>query len=853
MSKQPSELEKSALVDASPEASKPGVQTLRERFQEFLQLLELNNKVLKIISDMEEKSQGNYLFDNKYILNMLDELNDALGKIIEIMIYIGGDSYRELRERFNKINSSIDSLMPGNQKVEEEVFVLPLESIGREHAQTMGSKNANLGEMKSKLDIPVPGGFGISSWGYKRFIDSNDLQTKISELIKSTDYKKNEDLKESAEAIRAMILNSPVPSDLVDEINESYHKLIAPLEYKKISVRSSAIGEDTLHSFAGQYYTFINVSENEITNCYRMILASKFTPRAIYYFLSHLITESDLAMGVCCQVMVDAQASGVAYSHNPVDKSDDSINIYSIYGLGDYLNSGKLSPDYFRVSRKDGTVIDRNIADKPVRLVLGESDGAIEEPVPENMRNTPSITPEHIAQITGYLLKLEEYYGFQLDIEWAVDKSGELYLLQSRPLHILDIRDDLVEPDMSSAKMLSKRGVVVCPGAGIGPIYHVTARPNEVLEIPQGVVLATKNPAPWLILTMERISALVTEVGGVANHLATIAREYQVPTLASVKNVASIPEGTIVTVDATKAIIYEGEYQDLVKARETEDIFDDVEVFNLLERIMKKISPLNLINPGDPNFQIQNCRTLHDIMRFAHQKAIVELFRGERFEKRRKWSEMYLKTDLPVKINILLLEGELKKYKIKRGISNKEIQSVPFCAFWKGVNQQGWQNQKKIVERYSIISKIETWATGDRESEYSKKSFVILGSNYMLFSLHLGYHLMTIESMITPEPDKNFVKLQHKGGGASRERRIRRIKLISSVLSLMGFEHHSSGDVLDTTLACESDECMIEKLSIIGRLTMMTKQLDMALGNDRIAEWHTNDIIRQLGLGAKES
>ena len=118
----------------------------------------------------------------------------------------------------------------------------------------------------------------------------------------------------------------------------------------------------------------------------------------------------------------------------------------------------------------------------------------------------------------------------------------------------------------------------------------------------------------------------------------------------------------------------------------------------------------------------------------------------------------------------------------------------------------------------------------------------------MLLSLHLGYHMMTVEAMQTEDPGSNFVKLQHKGGGASRERRIRRIELLSEILHRLGFIRHSSGDVLDTELHYESEDKIAEKLTLIGKLTMMTKQLDMALGNDRIAQWHTGDIMRRLGL-----
>jgi pyruvate,water dikinase len=138
--------------------------------------------------------------------------------------------------------------------------------------------------------------------------------------------------------------------------------------------------------------------------------------------------------------------------------------------------------------------------------------------------------------------------------------------------------------------------------------------------------------------------------------------------------------------------------------------------------------------------------------------------------------------------------------------------------------------------------------TGSRQ-DFAETSFALMSTQYMLLSLHLGYHFTTFESLLTPEPSKNYIRMQFKGGGASGDRRARRIRLVMSLLSRMGFEHASRGDFLDTSFSYADEAATAHRLRLLGRLTMLTKQLDMALSNDSITDWYTEDFAAKLGLG----
>ncbi len=824
-----------------------GLQVLQDKFTHFLALLEKNNQVLKSIGDMDEKSQGEHLFDMNYIRARVAEVRSGVSEVIERIIALGGDPYKPLRDEFAAIDAEVDELVQGNRPIHEDDFTIPLDQLARERAHSVGSKNAQLGELKGKLGLPVPDGFAITAWAYKQFVDANNLQTRITESINSLDIKYHDDLVRASQEIQAMVVSSPIPANLVESIQRSCRELVQRCFCKTFSMRSSAIGEDTLFSFAGQYRSFLNVTCDELIDCYRSVLASKFTPQAIYYFLSHELSESELAMSVCCMAMVDAAASGAIYTRDPVRPDDDCVLVSSIYGLGKYLVDGTLTPDLFRISRADASLRESHLAKKQVRLVALPGGGTAEEAVPEADQESPSLSEQHLKEIFEFAVKIEAHYGSPQDIEWALDRHGRLFVLQTRPLRVIRARSTGASTDSSGFEVLRAEGTTVCPGAGCGPIAHATST-QDLPSVPEGAILVAPNPFPGLITVMGKVNALVTEVGGVASHMATLAREYRIPTLVGVRRAAELPAGHLVTVDATRATIYAGAYPDLCAARRPEiELFEDTAILNLLNRILTKISPLNLFHPHDPNFTIENCRTYHDITRFAHQRAMDEMFsRGKNMEHKERFS-LRLKSEIPLEVNIVYIDRDTSELQERGWIAEDEIASAPLKAFWDGVRKEGWVSDAPSPTVGGFISILATHLATDKE-EFLESSFAILSKEYMILSLHLGYHFTTVEAVCTPEPNKNYIRMQHKGGGASLDRRTRRVQLIQDLLSQIGFEHTGKGDFLDSSVSYLDSLTILQTLHLLGRITMVTKQLDIALSNDAITRWYLDDFMKKLGL-----
>ena len=820
---------------------------IQDKFRLFRMLLDKNNHALKIISDLEEKSQGEYLFDLNYITSSLQDLRAAIGDIIDNMIIIGGDDYLPLKERFTEIDSRISAILPGDKGILEDELTIRFDEITAERSWSIGSKNAQLGEIKAKLGLPVPDGFAITSWAYKKFMDSSGLQGEINSLLEGLNPNNYNELVAVSTEIRHLLMETKAPDSLVKAIEKRCKEMSECAGSCRFAFRSSALGEDSQFSFAGRYATFLNVHQSDLVEKYVEIIASKFTPKAIYYFLSHGLNESHLAMGVGCLRMIDASASGVVYTHDPVNPENDSIMVNSVFGLGNRIVDGTVNADIFRISRHNKSIVESAIAEKHTRLVADPNGGIREIDNDDEVKMMPSLNHEQLEKLSEYALRIEEHYGCPQDIEWAADEDGDIYVLQARPLRIIKRRQHYSGLDFSNLTVLRKAGTTVCPGAGAGQVFYARG-PEDLPRVPKDSVLFASRPFPGLVTVLDHVRALVTEVGGSASHMATIAREFRIPTVAGVSEIESIEIGRSVTVDATSGTIYDGIQPEVVEARKKEyDMFEDSELFQLLARLLRRISPLNLLHPSAPDFEAKNCQTFHDITRFCHQKSIEEMFTGAKELEGKEHICCKLQSDIPLNVNFIYLDQDQSKFYAKRLIQEADIASDPMHCYWNGIKKEGWPKTPPANFR-GLASAVSSDIPTRRNMRFSQNSYAILSKEYMIASLRMGYHFTTVEAMVTNLPSKNYIRMQYKDGGASLDRRVRRIRLIMNLLTQLGFEHHSTGDFLDSAFSYGNREETCKKLYLIGRITMMTKQLDMALSNDKVAEWYYLEFMRKLEM-----
>ncbi len=833
--------------DSSSGGAEAALREVQAKFRHFTRLLESHNQIMRLTSDMEEKSQGEYLFDINYIRSSLEQIREQVAIVVPAMIDLGGPSYKPLSERAEEIMLEIEEAVPTWRGIPEDNYAISVDRLNRHRAGSVGSKMAQLGEMKTKLGLTVPDGFAISAWAYKRFIDVNDLQARINRMIESLNITRYQDLVSVSRRIRRFIMAGSIPDDVVNAIQQKYGELMTRCPGKRLAVRSSAIGEDTLYSFAGQYATYLNVRGREMIDRYREVLASAFTPQAIYYFLSHSFTASTVAMSAGCVTIVDAVAAGVIYTRSPIPQHENCVLISSIWGLGKYLVEGRLTPDSFCLNRNTGQVNARSVARKRVRLVLDANGGTREEPVPAGQQEAPSVTDEQLQQLLAIARRIEDHYGAAQDIEFAIDREGKINLLQTRPLRLSPSVPEGEPIDRSGLVRVLDGGMTVSSGVGGGPVYHATSV-EDLAGVPDGAVLVTPNSFPGIITVMGKVSAIVTGVGGVANHMATLAREYQVPTVGGLKEARHLKTGLPVTVDARVGVIYEGIQETLIRSHRSErDLLEDMAIFVILESVMNHITPLHMLHPDSEEFSIDNCRTLHDLTRFVHQKAMEEMFSGAMAVRDAAEVSLQLKTDMPMQVHVVYIDREPPDSG-KRMLPVGELDSRPMEAYWKGVVAEGWPRATLPSNFVTLKGATIGQNNASGQAAFRETSYAILGREYMVFNVHMGYHFASVESMYTPESSKNYIRMEYKDGGAPLDRRIRRINLIAGILKQIGFENKSSADYLNAVIAYLPPHEVEEKLILLGRLTMMTKQLDMALSSDGVAEWYMEDFLRKLGV-----
>jgi pyruvate, water dikinase len=833
----------SKVIKKENESGKQNFLQLKQSYEIFSNILDMNNRALSIIGDMKEKASGEYIFDRNYINKSVDDLIKVMNEFCNNFIMLGGKKYSDLNNINSDITYRIEDII-GTKTTSTDKYVILLAELVSTSASFAGSKNANLGELTSIPYINVPDGFAITTLSFNTFIQFNNLEEKINSIINQVNIGKFGDLVFLSEKIQKLILESEIPEQIAKEIISAYNDLmIHEGSETRISVRSSAIGEDTQFSFAGQYKTVLNVGRDSILDAYKQVLASKFNHKAIYYFLSHGLNESELAMSVGCYIQINSIKSGVIYTQNPAGGSENILIINAIRGQGKLLVDGSESPEIISVSKKDLSITERISSLQKKKLIIDEYDKLklVEISISED---TEVLSDDEVNEMAESAIIIENHYGCPQDIEWAIDDSGKLFMLQARPLKVFP-KSNVKMPDTSNYEIVLEGGITACPGAGSGIIYN-TNNPNEIGNIPAKSVIVSNNPVPGLLAAIREASAFVCKTGSMASHLVTIAREYGIPTLVGINDTDILTDGELVTVDAVNAVIYKGEIPELIDTlKPDEALIDEIQTLQTLKRINAYITPLNLTDVNNDSFKIESCKSYHDILRFVHQKAIEEMFETARKLSLISSNRIKLKSEIPLKLEIIYLD---KIPANKKNIDDTEIESKPLNSFWSGVLHEGWTIPPAIQDMKGLLSVVATDMTNQKLNKLAEKSYAVAADDFMILSLRMGYHYSTIEAFAGIEPSKNYIKLKYMEGGAMIERRVRRIRIITDILRSYGFIVVTKSDFLDASISYESIDITLEKLFMLGRMTMLTKQLDMALTDDEDTESYKEEIIEKLSL-----
>jgi len=805
---------------------------LAEKYKWYREFLVHNHEALQMISDLERLQQGNEPFTLPAVKDDYHRLFDATTKLVEALNTLSGGKYKELSKACRDLHEEIDPLFSKAFPRRTNELVLSLEELKPHMVGIAGSKAANLATAGNSLGLPIPPGFVITANAFWSFIEQNHLSEPIDEMLASVLSAEPDEFESAAEAVQNRILESPVPSSLEEAILKAYENLeVKTRKGILIAMRSSAVGEDTEASFAGQYTTVLNVGKEELPAAYKTVLAGKYSPRAIRYRMRTGLDDRDTPMCVAGVVMIDAQSSGVCYSTDPSDSTSSEVQVSAIWGLGEHLVSGEASPDTFHVDRKTLRITGKEINEKTHRIVLVKDGGTRLEETPEAAKELPAIDDEVARLLAEYSLKLETHFGSPQDVEWCLDHSGRLFILQSRPLGLSQSR----RQDTSQTKDHPGRPVLLSTGNNAS---RGTASGRVVLgaSLKDGLkdgILVAKTASPEYAKFAGSIKGIITDLGSVASHLASVAREFGIPMIVNTGNATGTLEpGATITMVADTTTVYDGKVSELEETRlpAKDNVFRSP-LHQKLDAVLAKISPLNLTDPEASTFTPEHCETYHDIIRYSHEKVVKEMF-GLSGQAAAGVKSVKMTSSIPLALYFVDLGGGLEENLTTcDDITPEAITSVPMKALWRGLSHPGISWAGGIGVTSKDLMPLMVSGTPPQMASYA-----ILSNEYVNLSIKFGYHYATIDILWTDNPEDNYISLQFGGGAGSYHGRSLRIHFISEVLQELGFMLDISGDVLDATVKGYDAPNMEETLDQLGRLLASTRLLDLAIPSPDLVE-----------------
>ena len=841
--------------------------SFKEKLNHFQSLLNSNDEALKLMSGLSEllvsgrpfsRGQTHQTFlgivknteevvkhlsimcDGKYksLVKQVALIEDQCSKILAPRIYCpGGWDCPELNCNVCEKTKNDSPDRPYSYKVED---------ISTENTREVGGKMSRLCEVHNKLNIPIPGGFCLTSRCFEDFLSQGDLYLQIDEALSSIDFDDNAQVQQASQVIQALIVSAPIPGHIEKEILDNYKHLTKEKDDVLLSVRSSAVGEDDVHySFAGLHYTALNVSKSNLIDACFEVLISKYLPQSLVYRYVKGLRDVDMPMSIGCMQMIDAKAGGVLFTRDPMNVRKGII-IQAVRGLGTKVVDGSVTPQEFIVERNGtGKILEFKKGNQKFRTVPMSTDGLHEDKIPNDIINEPCLKEYQIKKLVEYALKIEKHFGSPQDIEWAIDNNNEIYILQTRPLAIsnpltADISKNVDSQELNSIySVLIDSGECASPGVGSGRVFF-PKRFKDLINFPSGGILVVKKVSPELTRVLHKTSGLVADIGNTTGHLSIIARELGIPVLVNTHDATThLSNGMTVTIDARDTKVYLGKVTELIEKNNsgssTKNTFMKSPMYRIWQHLSKLITPLNLTEPDSSEFAPENCETLHDVTRFAHEFAMREMFslyESAHFEEKFAYP---LKFPVPLDIHVIDLGKGLKEIKGKHSITPDDVVSEPFRYLIKGMTTPGirWAGPLPIDFRGLTNLLMTNIVDSNRSNrDLGSRSYAFVSDHYLNFFSRLGYHFSRLDAYISDEINSNYINFNFRGGAAEPIRKMRRAKIIAKILESLNFSVNHVTDNVFATIRKIPSPSILNLLNEIGRLMGAVRNVDATLITD---------------------
>ena len=841
---------------AREEAVKAAV---RRRCEGFRRLLSANKRALQAMSSMEELLHDQRIFGMEEVRAASTRATAAVFQMVRELEALSGNAWPGLPAALTGITAQMETRLARPVGEPQGPLVVDVRDLRLAHAALAGGKMASLGEVVAHVGLPVPDGFVVTVAGYERFMNHAGLRDELERRMQATDSESLDNLLELSSALQRCILAAPLPPELEAAIVEG----VAALRARHgadflLALRSSAVGEDAPGlSFAGQYRSELQVPPEEAVQVWKEIVASKYGLAALTYRRQHGIPDSALPMAVGVLVMVQAKAGGVAYSRDPLAGPDSpgQVIVNAVRGLPCAVVDGSQTPYCYRYSRSQPPALEE--------VLPGEGPSPLDE--------------EQGQRLARMALALESWHETPQDVEWALEEDGRLIILQSRAMpQREEAQSPQREASLAALPLLARGGVPVSPGLAVGPAF-VVRREADMLAFPEGGILVVERALPRWAPLLARAAGLVSENGGVAGHLASVAREYGVPALFSLPGACSLlAESGLITLDAEGQRILAGEAklpeaQTETASSQARPLLAGSPVYRCLEDVARLVTPLHLLDPASPKFAPEYCRSLHDITRFCHEKAAGLLCDGPEELGGRMGKQLRAGAKLQYWV-LDMGDGYLAPVP-GPVVDIAHIASLPMLALWEGLTAVPWAGPPQADAGGFMCAVFESAMNPALEnasaSSLGERNFCIIDADYLLLQARYGYHFSTLECRATPEPHQNFVSFQFKGGAADLGRRSARAGLLADLLEEHGFRAEARQDALFAVAEGFSSGQSLQKVMLLGYLLLHSRQTDILMRDgarvqalrqewtermDALAEgWPTvrDRLFRQVGAGGR--
>jgi pyruvate,water dikinase len=514
--------------------------------------------------------------------------------------------------------------------------------------------------------------------------------------------------------------------------------------------------------------------------------------------------------------------------------------IHAAPGLGTGIVEGTSPYDLYRVGREPP----HDVAARCVRAG-GEA---------------PCLSDDRLRELARAAARIEEHFGSPQDVEWSFDREGRLFVLQARPLGATPVhagspspavtrggegrREEAGGHEEDRTRPLLSGGVTASRGVGCGPVYRVGSA-LDLLHFPRGAVLVVQTPDPdWAVL-MSRAAAVVSASGQIATHLATVAREFAVPALFDLAGAFErLEPGRVVTVDATSRRVHDGRVEALLGSPPPRpNLMEGSPVHRLLRDALALVTPLNLTTPDSPRFKPSYCRTLHDITRFCHEKAVAEMFGfGARHGFSEKAAKRLVVDGTPSQWWVIDLEDGLRPGTdpASRFVAIEDVVSDPMRAIWTGMTAVPWSGPPPVSLRgFGAIvaqSAMNPQLDPAVRSSLATPNYFLVARSFCNLSVRLGYHFALAEASFSELLAESYVNFQFKGGAADERRRRRRVRLLAETLRDVDFRVETTGDALTARIEKRPIPFLRERLVVLGYLLIHTRQIDMVMDEQAFVE-----------------